>query len=96
MKLILLAAIAARAAPAVAKTTADTQADATTAQGQATDATPVGGYQPAQPPMASPAPPGATVQFVPSVSPDQAFPPPPPLASYPPCKPGQTDKCKER
>ena len=91
MKLILLAAAVALAAPAVAQTTTDTQSDSAMPAGM----TP-GGYQPATPPMATPAPPGATVQFVPSQSPDQAFPPPPAKADYPWCKPGQTNGCMER
>lgn len=54
------------------------------------------GYQPSQPPMSGPMVPGATVRFQPSMSPDQAFPPPAPLASYPICKRGQYDKCMQR
>jgi hypothetical protein len=33
--------------------------------------------------------------FQPAASPEQAFPPPPALDHYPPCKAGQTDKCME-
>ncbi len=54
---------------------------------------PRGGYSP--PPM-PPIPPGATVQFQPSVSPDVAFPPPAPLANYPVCTRNQTDHCRQR
>jgi hypothetical protein len=110
MKLILLAAAAAIAVPAVAQTTTDTQTQtdtsttttpdttttATTAAPDASAAEQAGGYQPATPPMSEPATPGANVVFQPSESPSQAFPPPPPLDHYPPCKPGQTDKCMQR
>ena len=123
MKLILLAAIAAIAVPAVAQTTTDTQTqtdtstmatpdatqdqtttdqsmstttDTTTAAPDASSAEQAGGYQPATPPMSAPATPGVTVVFQPSESPSQAFPPPPALDHYPPCKPGQTDKCMQR
>lgn len=40
-------------------------------------------------------PAGAAVQFQPSVSPSEAFPPPPAQASYPVCKGNQYDKCME-
>jgi hypothetical protein len=60
-----------------------------------TGSTPMGGYQPSTPPMSAPMQPGATVQFQPSASPSQAFPPPAPLAKYPICKRGQTDGCME-
>jgi len=101
MKLILFAAAAAIAVPAIAQTTDDTTAQdqsmapATTAAPDASAAEQAGGYQPATPPMSQPATPGATVTFQPSVSPDQAFPPPPAMAHYPICKRGQTDKCME-
>jgi len=94
MKLMIAAALAVIAVPAIAQ---DTPPPAPDQQAPATaPATPdpVGGYQPANPP--APPPPGATVQFQPSVAPDVAFPPPPPLAKYPPCKKGQHDKCMER
>ena len=55
-----------------------------------------GGYQPAQPPMAGPAPAGARVVFQQAPSVDQAYPAPAPKASYPPCKRGQTDGCTQR
>lgn len=55
-----------------------------------------GGYQPAQPPMAGPAPAGARVVFQQAPSVDQAYPAPAPKASYPPCKKGQTDGCTQR
>jgi len=116
MKLVLLAAAAALAFPAMAQTTTDTQTDTSTqtqtpdqtGQDQSQDQTGMstgaaasgtmtaGGYAPATPPMAGPAPAGATVQFVPSQSPDQAFPPPAAQASYPWCRPGQFDNCRER
>jgi hypothetical protein len=77
-------------------TTPDTTATTTTAAPDASAAEQAGGYQPATPPMSAPATPGANVVFQPSESPSQAFPPPPPLDHYPPCKAGQTDKCMQR
>lgn len=59
-------------------------------------ATPMGGYQPANPPMQGTPQPGQQVVFQPSQSPSQAYPPPAPLESYPICKKGQTDKCRQR
>lgn len=57
---------------------------------------PVGGYQPAQPALSGPVEPGARVVIQPSRSPNEAFPPPAPMAKYPPCKRGQTDHCMQR
>lgn len=57
---------------------------------------PSGGYMPSQPALSGPATAGATVRFQPSMSPDQAFPAPAPLAEYPVCKAGQTDGCRNR
>jgi len=57
---------------------------------------PIGGYQPAAPPMSAPPAPGQQVIFQPSVSPSQAYPPPAPLQSYPICKRGQYDNCRQR
>lgn len=54
---------------------------------------PPGGYAP---PPVPPPPPGVPVVFQPAPPPDVAFPPPAPLASYPPCKRGQFDKCVQR
>lgn len=77
--------------------TAPAQDQSTMSTGQAAAGTMTpGGYAPATPPMAGPAPTGATVQFVPSQSPDQAFPAPPAQAHYPWCRPGQFDNCRER
>ncbi len=55
-----------------------------------------GGYMPANPPMAGMAQPGQQVQFVPAPPVAQAYPAPAPLQSYPICKKGQTDKCRQR
>lgn len=55
-----------------------------------------GGYMPSTPPLSGPVQPGATVRVQPSMSPSQAFPPPAPKASYPICKKGQTDGCRQR
>ena len=76
-------------------TDTSTQAMATAPAPTASSAEQAGGYQPATPPMSGAATPGATVNFQPSASPDQAFPPPAPLDHYPICKRGQTDKCME-
>lgn len=81
MKPILAIALALFAAPGWAQTTAPV------------DNTPPNpaGYQP---PPQPPAPPDAI--RVPGPTPDQAYPPPAPLADYPFCKRGQFDKCKQR
>lgn len=84
MKLMIAAALAVFAVPAMAQ---DTPPPAST------PAPTPGGYEPAPTP---PPPPGAVVEFQPSVPPSQAFPPPPPLEKYPVCKKGQYDKCVER
>ncbi|WP_294300651.1 hypothetical protein [uncultured Sphingomonas sp.] len=55
-----------------------------------------GGYQPANPPMTGMAQPGVTPIFQPGPSIEQAYPAPAPLQSYPICKKGQTDKCRQR
>ncbi len=55
-----------------------------------------GGYQPAQPPMAAPPAPGAPVIFKQAPTPEQAYPAPAPLKSYPICKKGQYDQCRQR
>ncbi|WP_326523985.1 hypothetical protein [Sphingomonas sp.] len=91
MKMILLAT--ALAFGATAATAQDTPAPAPVA---ADATTPTGGYQPPAPPMAWPPPPGAQVIFQPSQSPTQAYPPPAALDSYPICKKGQYDKCRQR
>lgn len=54
---------------------------------------PVGGYQPAGPALSGTPTAGAPVTFQAAPSPDQAYPAPAPLASYPVCKPGQFDNC---
>ena len=54
---------------------------------------PVGGYAPAGTGMTGTRAPGATVTFQPAMTPDQAFPAPAPLASYPVCKKGEFDNC---
>ncbi|WP_315760066.1 hypothetical protein [Sphingomonas sp. Y38-1Y] len=58
--------------------------------------TPKGGYMPSTPPLSGTPTAGATVRVQPSMSPDQAFPPPAPKAEYPICKKGQTDGCRQR
>jgi hypothetical protein len=54
-----------------------------------------GGYQPSGSPLSGPVTPGVTPTFQQAPSPDQAYPAPPPMASYPMCKPGQTDHCMQ-
>jgi hypothetical protein len=95
MKPILTLALAAIAVPAFAQDlppaspSAPQSVPASAPDPNAPD--PVGGYAP---PPAPPAPPGANIQ--PGLTPDQAFPPPAPLASYPVCKKGQFDNCIQR
>ncbi|MCT8000262.1 hypothetical protein NZL82_00040 [Sphingomonas sanguinis] len=112
MKLVFLAATALMAMPAVAQTTpqTDTTTQAGVQAGASTDTSgsmqanaaasaatmTAGGYQPAQPPMASPPAPGAPVVFQQAPSPSQAYPAPAPLKSYPICKKGQFDQCRQR
>ena len=69
---------------------------ATTAPAMTTDGDPVGGYQPSAPAMQGAMQPGATVRFQPAMSAAQAYPAPAPLASYPICKRGQYDNCRQR
>ena len=61
------------------------------ADGSMTD--PTGGYQPSAPATTGAA--GGPVRFQPAASPDQAYPAPAPLASYPICKAGQYDNCMQ-
>ena len=92
MKILILAAFVI-ATPAVAQTvphSAPVPADSTTPIG---DPTP-GGYGPANTTLT--VPPGANIVYQQAPSPDQAYPAPAPLAKYPLCKKGQTDKCIER
>ncbi|MGY4398187.1 putative membrane protein [Sphingomonas sp. UYAg733] len=111
MKLILLAAAAFIAVPAVAQDTPAPPADAAqampaeaapaapAADPSATEPTPAGttgGYGPTAPAMSGPMQPGATVVYRQAPTPDQAYPAPPPLAKYPVCKRGQTDNCMQR
>ncbi|MBB3878763.1 hypothetical protein [Sphingomonas pseudosanguinis] len=56
----------------------------------------VGGYQPAQPALAGTPQPSAPVVFKQAPTPAQAFPAPAPLESYPICKKGQFDQCRQR
>ena len=51
-----------------------------------------GGYQPSMPALQGGTP-GATPMFKMAPSPSEAFPPPAPKDSYPPCKKGQYDGC---
>jgi hypothetical protein len=59
-------------------------------------ADPVGGYQPTAPALSGTPEPGSQVIVNPSPSPSVAFPPPAPLKSYPVCKKGQFDDCRQR
>ena len=95
MKLIAMAAASlffVAATPAMAQTSGQAQTEET----QTVD-DPRGGYAPSTPLYSAPPTPGATVIFVPSTqTPTQAFPPPPPQASYPICRRGQFDNCRQR
>lgn len=53
-----------------------------------------GGYQPSTPALSGTPQPGARVIFRAAPSPDVAYPAPQPLESYPVCRAGQTDKCR--
>lgn len=94
MKLIALAAasfIAFAAAPAMAQTQPDEPPNVQTVDD------PKGGYAPTAPLFSRPPVAGESIIFVPSTqTPTQAFPPPAPLASYPICKRGQYDNCRQR
>ena len=57
---------------------------------------PVGGYQPAGPAIQGTATPGGPVVFQQAPSPSQAYPAPAPKESYPICKKGQFDGCRQR
>ena len=96
MKLIVMTAAIAMATPALAQ--AQDMSTTTTTQQTTTgdNSTPIGGYEPSAPPMASQPQPGQQVIFQPSPPVSQAFPPPAPKAEYPLCKKGQYDGCRQR
>ena len=75
---------------------ATTAAPTTASPSAMTTGDPVGGYQPTQPALSGTPAAGQTPQFQAAPSPSQAFPAPAPLASYPICKKGQYDKCRQR
>ena len=94
MKLIALAAALSIATAAHAQTSQQKAASPTN-----NEASKLGGYAPTAPlySTGTPPAPGTPVVFVANTqTPDQAFPPPPPKASYPPCKRGQFDGCTQR
>ncbi len=95
MKLILLAAAALIAVPAMAQET-PAPADPAMQAPPAPGADPVGGYQPSAPPMTGTVTPGVPVVFKQAPDPTTAYPPPAPLEKYPVCKKGQFDKCINR
>ncbi|MBX3594031.1 hypothetical protein [Sphingomonas sp.] len=95
MKLIALAAALAMTGTAAIAQDMTTPPATTATTGQTMD-DPVGGYQPSTPPMSAQPLPGQQVIFQPSKSPTEAYPPPPPMASYPICKKGQYDNCRQR
>jgi len=98
MKLIVLAAALSFGGTAIAQDTqSTTTTTTTTTEGVQTVDDPKGGYAPTTPLFNGTPTPGATVVFVPSTqTPTEAFPPPPPLPSYPICKRGQFDNCRQR
>lgn len=92
MKLIALAAALAFSGAAHAQTVPQSSSE-----GVQTVDDPRGGYEPTRPLFSKPPVPGETVVFVPStLTPTEAYPPPPPQASYPYCRPGQFDNCMQR
>jgi hypothetical protein len=96
MKLIALAAAIALGAPAIAQDMPQTSAQK--AESPTNDgASRLGGYAPTAPLFSGTPTPGATVVFVPNPqTATEAFPPPPARASYPICKRGQFDGCRQR
>lgn len=72
------------------------QPAAAPAPGQPLGTETAGGYQPAQPALSGPVQPGATVRFQQAPTPEQAYPAPAPLKSYPICKKGQYNQCRQR
>lgn len=102
MKNILaLSALIALASPALAQDAApaaDPAAPApVAAPAPAPDAPdPVGGYQPDHPALSGTPAPGQQVIFQAAPPPDVAYPAPAPLPSYPICKKGQFDNCRQR
>jgi hypothetical protein len=91
MKLLIAAAVAVLATPAFA------QDQSAPAPAPATDqAAPMGGYQPASPPMSGTPAPGTTVRFQQAPSPSEAYPAPAAKDHYPPCRAGQHNGCTER
>ncbi|MDR6853409.1 hypothetical protein J2Y54_002929 [Sphingomonas sp. BE123] len=95
MKLIAFAAALAVAGTAAAQDMPMPAAPAAPAATPTGD-DPVGGYQPATPPMPTPPQPGATIVFQQAPAPDVAYPAPAPMAQYPICKKGQYDNCRQR
>ncbi len=97
MKLVVLAAALAMTGAAHAH---PAQTSAQKAESPSNDgAEKLGGYAPTTPLFSSGSPPapGTPVTFVPStLTPTQAFPPPAPKDSYPICKRGQFDGCRQR
>ncbi|OYY89506.1 MAG: hypothetical protein B7Y45_11655 [Sphingomonas sp. 28-66-16] len=90
--IILAAAAAAIASPALAQSSSSTGMDQSM---QAPSGDPIGGYQPAHPALSGPVTPGTRIIYQQAPSPDQAYPAPPPLDHYPICKRGQYDHCRD-
>ncbi|GAA0749412.1 hypothetical protein CA233_01720 [Sphingomonas sp. ABOLD] len=56
-----------------------------------------GGYAPAAPAIDGPVTPATKVDFVPqTLTPSEAFPPPAPRKTYPPCSKQRRDECLQR
>jgi hypothetical protein len=95
MKLLALAAALTLVTGAAHAQTSAQKAEAPTNN----EASKLGGYAPSGPLFSTGTtpPPGTQVVFVPSTqTPSQAFPPPAPRESYPICKRGQFDGCRQR
>lgn len=92
MKLIVLAAALSLAGAAHAQQTSAQKAQSPTNN----EASKLGGYAPSTPLFSGTPTPGAPVVFVPNPqTATEAFPPPPPKPSYPICKRGQFDGCRQ-
>lgn len=96
MKLIALAAALAMTGTAAIAQDTTAPAEAPAPSAAPAGETPAGGYQPSTPALSGQPAPGQQVIFQAAKSPAEAYPPPAPMESYPICKKGQYDKCRQR